>query len=159
MMNNEINNGLLRLLGVTNNDVTHLTMTLEPLKPPTVSVTRFLRAVDRTFESIQEQFVLMPRSEWHPAWLEVVAERRRQVEAEGYDRTHDAEHGAAQLAAAAGCYALFADSHPNAGEPPPQWPWESDAWKPKTFRRDMVRAAALLLAAIETGDWAEADHA
>ena len=82
----------------------------------------------------------------------VLVERQRQISVEGYDHSHDDQHAVAHLAAAAGCYALFADSYPNTGEPPPQWPWEAAAWKPKDFRRDLVRAAALALAAIDNYD-------
>lgn len=91
------------------------------------------------------------------AATDVLAERARQISAEGWTPEHDAGHGAAQLAAAAGCYALFTDSYPNAGEPPRPWPWEDEAWKPKDFRRDLVRSAALALAAIEANDSAVRD--
>jgi hypothetical protein len=89
------------------------------------------------------------------AQQDVLAERRRQIEAEGYDEAHDAGHPASELAAAAGCYLLFADAWPREGDPPPQWPWEDAAWKPRNWRRDFVRGAALAIAAIEAGDRAE----
>ena len=87
-----------------------------------------------------------------PAIDDVIAERLRQVEQEGYSTAHDDEHTGCDLTKAAGAYALYADSYPNPGEPPPIWPWAPEAWKPKDYRRDLVRAAALLLAEIERMD-------
>ncbi|MBB2698904.1 UNVERIFIED_ORG: hypothetical protein GGI66_003581 [Rhizobium esperanzae] len=36
--------------------------------------------------------------------------------------------------------------------PPARWPWSDEWWKPKDRRRDLVRAAALLIAEIERLD-------
>jgi hypothetical protein len=36
--------------------------------------------------------------------------------------------------------------------PPACWPWTRDWWKPQDFRRDLVRAAALILAELERFD-------
>lgn len=83
---------------------------------------------------------------------DVIAERRRQVEKEGWTAAHDDKHSSGDLSAAAGCYALFSESHPDVGRPPPQWPWAREWWKPQGYRRDLVRAAALLLAEIERVD-------
>ncbi len=83
---------------------------------------------------------------------DVIAERQRQVEAEGWTETHDDGHDGGELCAAGGCYALYADAYPNAGEPPEAWPWHRKWWKPKDFRQDLVRAAALILAEIERHD-------
>ena len=44
------------------------------------------------------------------AVLDVAAERRRQIEAEGWTPEHDDEHSAGQLAGAAGCYARHTKS-------------------------------------------------
>ncbi|MCT5529908.1 hypothetical protein LZL70_30340, partial [Pseudomonas aeruginosa] len=49
------------------------------------------------------------------AWLDVQAERRRQVEAEGWTPEHDDEHSHGQMARAAACYALAGSSAPNDG--------------------------------------------
>lgn len=84
------------------------------------------------------------------AVLDVAAERRRQIEAEGWTPEHDDEHGAGEMAAAAACYALNA-----AGcgcEVARNWPWDRSWWKPSTARRDLVKAAALILAEIERLD-------
>lgn len=88
---------------------------------------------------------------------DVLAERNRQVEEEGCTpEFDDAKYTTPMLAQAAGCYCLFADSYPNAGEPPPLWPSAVHWWKPKDYRRDIVRAAALLVAEIERVDRAAA---
>ena len=84
------------------------------------------------------------------AVLDVLAERRRQVEAEGWTPEHDDEHGAGEMAAAAACYGLNA-----AGcgcEVARNWPWDGSWWKPTTSRRDLVKAGALILAEIERLD-------
>lgn len=86
------------------------------------------------------------------ASTDVLAERQRQIDAEGWTVEHDSQHSVGELAVAAGCYALYADAFPNPGEPPKSWPWEASWWKPTNYRRDMVKAAALLLAAIEQVD-------
>lgn len=84
------------------------------------------------------------------AFRDVLAERRRQIEAEGWTPEHDDEHKGGQLALAAACYALNA-----AGcgcEVARNWPWRGVWWKPSTPRRDLVKAAALILTEIERLD-------
>ncbi len=86
------------------------------------------------------------------AWLDVQAERRRQVEAEGWTPEHDDEHDTGALASAAGCYAMFSLAYP-AGDPSRFWPWDKSWWKPSPDgRRNMVKAGALILAEIERLD-------
>lgn len=93
------------------------------------------------------------------ACADVIAERRRQVEAEGWTPEHDdREHWLGDLALAASVYARYGvgdvvirSRHP-AGRPPKKWPWADEWWKPSTPRRDLVKAAALLLAEIERID-------
>lgn len=82
---------------------------------------------------------------------DVLAERRRQVAAEGWTPEHDDSHESSALAAAAGCYAMYTLAYP-AGDPPPDWPWDKSWWKPGDERRNRVKAAALLLAEIERLD-------
>jgi hypothetical protein len=78
----------------------------------------------------------------------IAAERRRQISVEGWTAEHDDEHGGDALWMAACCY------HRHGGEsrPPkfPFWPWAAEWWKPKDRPRNLVRAGALYLAAIET---------
>lgn len=108
--------------------------------------------------------------------LEIARERERQMTAEGWTLQHDDTHDRGQLAAAASAYAInhhahllpkFANpNHINASEGPTLhttmvhanavWPWSRDWWKPKNSRRDLVRAAALLVAEIERIDRAAA---
>ena len=79
----------------------------------------------------------------------IAAERKRQIEVEGWTPDNDDAHISGAMAVAAGCYALFADAFPNAGEPPPQWPWDAKWWKPKDYVYDLVRAGALIAAELD----------
>lgn len=119
---------------------------------------------------------------------DVLAERRRQVSAEGWTPEHDDTHTGGEMAGAAACYALYgatynapshypprkvyaavAEARRNAekdmdttreairmaiGEPkaPKNWPWNAEWWKPSDRRRNLVKAAALILAEIERLD-------
>ncbi|MGT0006066.1 hypothetical protein ACVNNF_11175 [Pseudomonas aeruginosa] len=85
------------------------------------------------------------------AWLDVQAERRRQVEAEGWTPEHDDEHNGGELADAAACYALSAAGWSTYAARE-RWPWPLEWWKPSTARRDLVKASALALAEIERLD-------
>ncbi|HCF3834982.1 TPA: hypothetical protein ACQQIX_007039, partial [Pseudomonas aeruginosa] len=95
------------------------------------------------------------------AWLDVQAERRRQVEAEGWTPEHDDEHDSGEIACAAACYAL-PPAHPariegalgRYGRDPNIWPWTRDWWKPapNDRRRELIKAGALVLAEIERLD-------
>lgn len=86
------------------------------------------------------------------AAADVLAERKRQVTAEGWTPGHDDEYEHGELADAAGCYALSSELFDCAGEPPRPWPWPDEWWKPTNRRRDMVKAGALILAEIERLD-------
>ncbi|MGA7524100.1 MAG: hypothetical protein WBW84_16730 [Acidobacteriaceae bacterium] len=94
------------------------------------------------------------------ALADVITERRRQIEAENWAPAHDDEHTDGQLAMAAACYAVAAAWQADGSEPRPtrettgmpEWPWDEEWWKPKDARRNLVRAAALLLAEIERVD-------
>lgn len=81
---------------------------------------------------------------------EIVAERRRQIESEGWTPEHDDQHDESEMARAAACYALSAAGFFDA--PRHYWPWGDDWWKPKDDRRDLIRAAALIVAEIERRD-------
>jgi hypothetical protein len=56
------------------------------------------------------------------------------------------------MAQAAACYALNAAEQRFTWPFDTLWPWSKDWWKPKTPRRDLVRAGALSLAEIERLD-------
>ena len=91
---------------------------------------------------------------------DVLAERRRQIEVEGFTTEHDDKHTSGEIARAAGCYAFFAAT------PKPHvvkilkafWPWDEKWLKPKSPRQDLVDAGALILAEIERLDRAEASN-
>lgn len=105
----------------------------------------------------------MSEIEMTKAAADVLAERRRQIEVEGWTPEHDDEYDAGELSDAAGCYALVA-SIPEEHRPrsvPRFWPlqWRVNWWKPTTQRRDLVKAGALILAEIERLDRAAAPEA
>lgn len=83
---------------------------------------------------------------------DVLAERQRQINAEGWTPEHDDMHKGGQLAVAAACYTLAAHRLTSQGSIPPLWPWAPSFWKPAYGRRDLVKAGALILAEIERID-------
>lgn len=101
-------------------------------------------------ESFARLFAAVSPSQTYAA-RDVLAERRRQVEAEGWSPDHDDEHDGGELAAAAGCYAHKAAGW-NYYSARDRWPWAMEWWKPSTPRRDLVKAGALILAEIERLD-------
>jgi hypothetical protein len=87
------------------------------------------------------------------ALLDVVAERRRQVEAEGWTPKHDDQHQDGEMADAAACYAISSTLPRNSTLfPPGRWTWRLSDWKPAGPRRDLIKAGALILAEIERLD-------
>lgn len=92
-----------------------------------------------------------------PALADVMTERQRQINAEGWTPEHDDEHENNEMAFAAACYSLYAGNpYPGQGYTPPEWPWDAEFWRPSTERRDLVKAGALILAEIERLDRAAA---
>lgn len=87
---------------------------------------------------------------------DIAAERQRQIETEGWTPEHDDTHTKCEMACAAACYVLWTEAYPNPGEPPPDWPWDANWWKPTHYRRDLVKAGALIVAEIERLDRAAA---
>lgn len=100
---------------------------------------------------------------------DITRERQRQVEEEGWSLAHDDEHGDGELATAAACYALepseramegghwtYGGRDPElskwVGSRPQLWPWRADWWRPSSRRRDLIKAAALIVAEIERLD-------
>jgi len=79
---------------------------------------------------------------------DVLAERRRQVEQEGWTPAHDDAYANNELRRAASAYAMHFDPFLI----PHIWPWAADWWKPTTERRNLVKAGALILAEIERLD-------
>jgi hypothetical protein len=98
---------------------------------------------------------------------EIAAERRRQVEAEGWSAEHDDEHAKGELTEAAIAYYLSGTSGVMLRadtRAPVNWPWDPSWWKPHGKRRDLVRAGALILADLDraqrrgAGDLAHFEH-
>lgn len=83
---------------------------------------------------------------------DVLAERLRQVEVEGFTpERDDACNTRGEIPAAAGSYALHAFDR-RIAYTPAWWPWPRAWWKPGTPRQMLVKAGALILAAIEQID-------
>jgi hypothetical protein len=82
---------------------------------------------------------------------DVLAERKRQISAEGWKPDHDDKHVGFQMATAAACYALYSSGFRTAAD---IWPntWTPAWFKPTNPRRNLVKAAALILAEIERLD-------
>jgi hypothetical protein len=97
-----------------------------------------------------------PRAEVTAAARDVLAERRRQVEQEGWTPAHDDAHSTGDMALAAACYAAADNENYPPAEPPDLWPWDANWWKPTDERRNLVKAGALILAEIERLDRAAA---
>jgi hypothetical protein len=102
------------------------------------------------------------------AMLDISIERHRQVMAEGWTSAHDDTHTDYSLAKAAAIYTVGAtldgpdravmDTHGASGTPgwmKELWPWDISWWKPTSRRRDLVKAAALIIAEIERLDRSE----
>ena len=117
----------------------------------------------------------MGGSSYSRAIHDVIAERQRHLNIEGWSAAHDDEHDNGEMARAAACYAIAGGSDDytrhgrNPNDPPnvkllreyenlaftrlrELWPWHWVWWKPKDRRRDLVRAAALIIAEIERLD-------
>jgi hypothetical protein len=95
---------------------------------------------------------------------EIAAERRRQIEVEGWTPERDDGHTDGMLATAGAIYARYASDDGlhafavemrEAGEDPDDWLWAEGWFKPKSRRRDLIRAAALLVAEVERLDRAD----
>ncbi|WP_370599599.1 hypothetical protein [Pseudomonas nitroreducens] len=106
---------------------------------------------------LNEALAVAPAGQVPQAWLDVQAERRRQIEAEGWALEHDDQHKPGELAQAAVAYLLYTfprgDSDLKFASR--LWPWIS-GFKPTGERRDLVRGLALALAALERLDRAAA---
>ncbi|KAB2788159.1 hypothetical protein F9K97_03380 [Brucella anthropi] len=108
-------------------------------------------------------------AEQSAAESDVLSERRRQVEVEGWKPEHDDQHTDFSLARAAAVYALCAavdssnrsvmDNFQNVDTVPHPirklWPWNQNWLKPTSRRRDLVKAGALIKAEIERLDRVE----
>ena len=86
------------------------------------------------------------------ALRDVAAERRRQIEVEGWTPDHDDGHRDCEMAAAAATYAICEQPSQLQVCGVPLWPWPLHWWKPTTYRQNLVKAGALILAEIERLD-------
>lgn len=94
----------------------------------------------------------------------IAAERKRQVESEGWTPEHDDVHEMGELPAAAMCYAAecveedivqVADEYFASD----WWPWDASWWKPSDDPiRNLVKAGALIAAEIDRLQRKEATH-
>jgi hypothetical protein len=90
---------------------------------------------------------------------EIAAERRRQMEIEGWALEHDDKHNHEEMADAAACYAMkrsarrhIVNQYTTDDLLSRLWPWAAEWWKPDTRRRDLIKAGALIVAEIERID-------
>lgn len=83
---------------------------------------------------------------------DVLAERARQISVEGWTPEHDDQYVRQELERAAICYIVIGPNRMS----PDDWPFHPKYWRPAKPRRELVKAAALLIAAIERLDRAEA---
>jgi len=86
------------------------------------------------------------------AECDVLDERRRQHEVEGWTPEHDDQHKNGEIPRAAGLYAISAgfaskylEGETKTCPVPDGWPWADKWWKPANARRDLVKAGALNL--------------
>ena len=102
--------------------------------------------VRRLFEKLH---IRVPLS---PGMTAVIAERRRQIEVEGWSADHDEKYPMGELARAGAAYLISGGGNGFAGKK--VWPWGREWWKPdrKSPRRDFVRGLALGLAELEKYD-------
>lgn len=87
----------------------------------------------------------MPARELTDAARDVLSERQRQKDIEGWTAEFDDTYKSRELARAAACYA-YPELSLRA------WPWTLKWWKPTTERRNLIKSAALALAEIERLD-------
>lgn len=79
----------------------------------------------------------------------IAVERERQIKDEGYNEEHDQAHAPMTLAKAAVSYILCNDERKRKIAKTTYWPWEDKYYKPLDMKRNLVRAGALVAAAID----------
>lgn len=127
------------------------------------STSTFSNAVELDTAIDAARKVRKPSLDQPTAWVahdtqaarDVLAERVRQVIVEGWTPMHDDQHADGDLALAASVYAASAGGVSWPDSDPYLWPWDRAWWKPTTPRRDLVKAAALIIAEIERIDRAQ----
>lgn len=112
------------------------------------------RGITDHCEELQARIAELESRTVTAAAADVLAERQRQVTAEGWTAERDDAYQNSELADAAACYAI--NAHNQGLSTPAHWPWAPDWWKQSGPRRDLVKAGALILAEIERIDRHEA---
>lgn len=87
---------------------------------------------------------------------DIAAERQRQIEVEGWTPEHDDQHDDESLIQAAAAYCLMAAELPQFAMYIWPYGWDKKWLKSTGTRRDLVKAAALIVAEIERLDRASA---
>ncbi|MGC0225188.1 hypothetical protein [Pseudooceanicola nitratireducens] len=91
------------------------------------------------------------------AALDVLEERKRQQSKKGWTPEHDDEHDLFELSRAGACYAMSAAGYqPDNAMIRRLWPFPEEMRPSDQRRRDLVKAAATILADIERLDRAGA---
>jgi len=97
----------------------------------------------------------------HPRLMDVLLERERQINAEGWTPDHDDQHEGGELAVAGACYLEEGGTNLTTDEdieeqgicPPSNWPWAERWWKPTVGpERNLIKGLALGLAELERLD-------
>lgn len=89
---------------------------------------------------------------------EIAAERARQVSEKGWSLERDDAHNKCEMAMAAACYAtapsgVWIEREWVRPDTPKSWPWHFSWWNPGlTYRHNLIKAAALIVAEIERWD-------
>ncbi|HHP5492937.1 TPA: hypothetical protein ACSCYS_003334 [Aeromonas veronii] len=86
---------------------------------------------------------------------DVLAERQRQKKELNWSAEHDLGYKNNELVMAAMNYADPLAAKPEHKETPPKaklWPWELKWWRPSSYRRNLIKAIALLLAELDRHD-------
>lgn len=119
---------------------------------PDASMVRIntINATQRSFtvETVELLLAELDKMQQHSSAIsDVIAERQRQQSVKGFTTQQDDTYIGGELAAAAICYIepMEAESY---------WPadWFDDSFRPSDYRRNMVKACALLIAEIERLD-------
>ena len=81
----------------------------------------------------------------------IAAERKRQIEVEGFNAEHDENQTCDELAFAAAAYALTDEFFYPGDRLQHVWPWSHDWWKPSPDNRirELEKAGALIAAEID----------
>ena len=101
-----------------------------------------LRIAEAIANHIQEK-----EKYFSPGVEAIKRERQRQVIGEGYDEKHDEQHDPKVFLEAAISY--FMSALGRKGDSASEWPFEKEFYKPKDFKRDVERGAALAAAGLD----------